>query len=105
MEKIFKLARPISINNEEVPELKYDFDALTAADLRAAGTAYKKEGGIIQVAELDPDYHLFIFARAVEKASSEQNIDMTDITMRLSARDTTRAEALVRDFFFINSEV
>jgi hypothetical protein len=56
---------------------------------------------MISVQELDSDYHLYIFAEAVAK--SDSSIDITDI-LRLNCKDSTRAESLVRDFFFINSE-
>ena len=56
---------------------------------------------MISVQELDPDYHLFIFAKAIEKANP--GVDLSDV-LRISAKDSARAEKLVRDFFFLPSE-
>lgn len=100
MEKLV-LLRPIKINDEEIKEIPYDFDNFTAKDKINAGKKYKKDGGMISVQELDSDYHLYIFAEAAAKA--DPSIDMTDI-LRLNAKDAAKAESLVRDFFFINSE-
>lgn len=95
------LSKPIKINGEEVKELPYNLEDFTAKDKIAAGKEYKKSGGVISVQELDADYHIFLFAKAVEKA--DRNIDINDI-LRMNARDSTKAERIVRDFFFIDSE-
>ncbi len=96
------LKKPITINGSEIKELKYDFDSLTARDKMNAGKAYKKEGNVISVQELDSDYHLFIFAEAVAKANPE--IDQLEVINLLGAKDSAEAEKRVRDFFFIDSE-
>ncbi len=96
-----KLFKPIKPHGVEVNELKYDFDNLTAQDKLNAGKKYKKAGGVVSVQELDCDYHLYIFAEAVRKA--DPSIDETDILL-LSAKDSAKAESLVRDFFYLNSE-
>jgi hypothetical protein len=98
----FALRKPIMVNGAEVKEIKYDFDNLTAQDKMNAGKAYKKAGNVISVQELDSDYHLFIFAEAVAKVN--QDIDQKEIVLLLSAKDSARAEKLVRDFFFLDSE-
>ena len=97
----FTLTKPILINGEEKKELKYDFDEFTAQDKLNAGKDYKKAGNVISVQELDADYHLFIFAKAIEKANP--GVDLSDV-LRISAKDSARAEKLVRDFFFLSSE-
>ncbi|MGF7431095.1 hypothetical protein PQV03_10060 [Thermoanaerobacterium thermosaccharolyticum] len=96
-----KLSKPIMINGEEVKEIKYDLDSLTAQDLQNASRKYQKNGGVIQVQELDSVYHLYLFAEAVAKVNPE--IDLTDI-LRLSAKDAIKAESLVRNFFFLDLE-
>ncbi|MNH37222.1 hypothetical protein D3C79_980980 [compost metagenome] len=53
------------------------------------------------VQELDSDYHLYLFAAAVKKENP--SIEAEDV-LRMSAKDSVKAEALVRDFFFIISE-
>jgi hypothetical protein len=98
---VFKLSKPILINGEEVHELKYNFEDMTAVDKFNATKEYKKAGNVVQVQELDPDYHLYLFAAAVKKENP--SIETEDV-LRMSARDATKAEALVRDFFFLNSE-
>jgi hypothetical protein len=94
------LSKPIDINGEKTNELKYNFDDMTARDKQKAGLAFKKAGGGVSVQELDSDYHLYLFASAVAKEN--QSIDINDI-LRISAKDAAKAEALVRDFFFLGS--
>lgn len=96
----FKLSKPIDINGEKVTELPYNFEDMTARDKADATKAYKKAGNVVQVQELDPDYHLYLFAAAVKKA--KPSIEIEDV-LRMSAKDASRAEALVRDFFFLGS--
>lgn len=97
----FKLSKPIDINGEKFTELPYNFEDMTARDKAEATKAYKKAGNVVQVQELDPDYHLYLFAAAVRKENPSIEID--DV-LRMSARDASKAEALVRDFFFLSSE-
>jgi len=97
----FKLKKPISINNEEVKELPYDFDALTAKDKLEAGKKFKTAGFTGSLQELDPDYHLFIFIQAVMKADS--SISEHDV-MRISMQDAVAVSSLVRNYFFLDSE-
>jgi hypothetical protein len=89
------------INGKEYRELNYDLDDMTAQDKLNAGKNYKKAGNVISVEELDSDYHLYIFAEAAAKAN--EDVDISDV-LRMSAKDATRAEKLVRDFFFLDSE-
>jgi hypothetical protein len=100
MQQVFKLSKPIDINGEQVSELPYNFEDLTARDKAEATKAYKKAGNVVQVQELDPDYHLYLFAAAVKKENP--SIEIEDV-LRMSAKDAAKAEALVRDFFFITS--
>lgn len=98
---VLKLTKPIMINGQETKEIKYNFDELTAQDLLNVGRKYKAAGNVVGVQELDPDYHLYIFAESAIKADSE--LDITDI-FRMGAKDATKAQGLVRGFFFIDSE-
>lgn len=95
------LSKPIDINGEKVRELTYDFEELTVFDKHQATKEFKKAGNFMGVEELDSDYHFYIFAAAVKKINDD--IDTNDL-MRMSAKDATKAEALVRDFFFLSSE-
>lgn len=101
MTEVFKLSKPIMINGETVSELQYNFEDMTAQDKANATKEYKKAGNVVQVQELDPDYHLYLFAAAVKKANP--SIETEDV-LRMSAKDASKAEALVRNFFFLDSE-
>lgn len=95
------LTKPVDINGEKVSELPYNFDDMTARDKAEATKAFKKSGNMIMVQEFDSDYHLYIFATAVKKA--EPSFEIEDV-LRISFKDAVAAEALVRGFFFLNSE-
>jgi hypothetical protein len=97
---VLKLSKPIDINGAKVSELSYDFENMTARDKAEATKAFKKAGNMVMVQELDSDYHLYLFAAAVRKENP--SIEVEDI-LRLSAKDAVKAEAAVRDFFFIDS--
>lgn len=99
--EVLKLSKPIMINGEEVSELPYDFESMTAKDKIDVGKEMKAAGIPISVAELDPDYHFYLFAKAVNKANSA--ITTVDV-MRMSAQDADRAAALARNFFYLGSE-
>ncbi|WP_040948475.1 phage tail assembly protein [Gorillibacterium massiliense] len=94
------LNKPILINGEEVRELNCNLEDMTARDKAEATKAFKKAGNMIMVQELDADYHLYLFAAAVHKENS--SIEVDDV-LRMSAKDSVKAEALVRDFFFLSS--
>lgn len=94
------LTKPIMINGEEVKELPYDFDSMTAQDKINVGTRIKKAGVPITVEELDTDYQFYLFAGAVAKA--DPSIDIEDV-LRISARDSQKGAALARNFFYLNS--
>jgi hypothetical protein len=98
---VLKLIKPIMINGEEVKELKYDFDNMTARDKLDVGKRMKMDGNSPSVEEIDNDYHFYLFAGAVSKADS--SIDTSDL-MRLSARDAQKGSGLARSFFYVNSE-
>jgi hypothetical protein len=99
--EILKLSKPIMVNGNELKELAYDFENMTAQDKLNAGKNYKKAGNVISVQELDSDYHMYIFAEAAAK--SNEGLDINDV-LRMSAKDSAKAEGLVRDFFFLSSE-
>ncbi|AYO30255.1 phage tail assembly protein [Biomaibacter acetigenes] len=94
-----KLSKPIMINGEEVTELPYDFENLTAKDKLNASKKMKAAGIPLSIPETDPDYHLYLFAEAVCKVNSA--IDITDI-MRMSAKDADKAASLARSFFYLD---
>jgi TATA-box binding protein (TBP) (component of TFIID and TFIIIB) len=98
---VFKLSKAIHINGESVKELTYNLEDMTAKDKADATRAFKKAGNMVMVQELDSDYHLYLFAAAVKKENT--SIEPEDV-LRMSAKDAVKAEALVRDFFFLDSE-
>jgi hypothetical protein len=99
--QVLKLTKPLMIDGQEVKELKYDFDNMTARDKINVGKRIKQDGVPVSVEELDTDYHMYLFAGAVVKANSD--MDISDV-MRLSARDIQKGAALARNFFYLNSE-
>jgi hypothetical protein len=99
MDKL-KLSKPIMIDDKEVTELPYDFENMTAKDKIEASKEMKIAGIPMSVAELDTDYHLYLFARAANKA--DPSVTTADI-MRLSAKDADRAAVLARNFFYLGS--
>lgn len=96
-----KLTRPIMVDGDEVHELVYDLDALTAMDKIQVGKAARAMGLSVSVPEIDSEYHLCIFAKACQKAN--KSIEMADI-FRISAKDSIKASNLVRSFFYFDSE-
>lgn len=94
------LSKPIMINGEEVKELPYDFEAMTARDKIKAGQKMKIAGIVSNMEEMDTDYHFFLFAEAVCKA--DPGIAETDVMM-ISAKDAHKAAALARNFFYLDS--
>lgn len=101
MPKVLKLSKAIKINGNEVKELPYDFENMTAKDKINASRKMKEVGLPVTIEETDPDYHFYLFAEAVVKADS--NITTEDV-MRISAKDAQRAAAMARDFFYLGLE-
>ena len=98
--KTLALKNPIFIDGIEVEELPYNFDAMTAKDrMNVVVDMHQSGTTIIQVEDLDPNYHLFLFAKAVECASG-QKIATADV-LRCSALDASRAGRTARDFFYL----
>lgn len=100
-QKKLKLTKPIMINGEEVNELTYDFENMTARDKLNIGKRIKQDGIPVSVEELDTDYHFYVFAGAVTKANPD--IDISEL-MVLNARDAQRGASLARNFFYLDSE-
>ncbi|TCZ73056.1 hypothetical protein E0485_21805 [Paenibacillus albiflavus] len=96
-----KLSKPIDINGEKVDKLTYNFEDMTARDKVEATKEFKKSANVVMMQEFDSDYHLYLFAAAVKKENT--SIDTEDV-LRMNAKDSIKAEALVRDFFFLTSE-
>ena len=101
MSKILKLTKAIKINGNDVKELHYDFENLTAKDKINAGRRMKEVGLPVTIEETDPDYHFYLFAEAAGKA--DPSITTEDV-LRISAKDSQKGAALARDFFYLDSE-
>lgn len=102
MSEILKLSKPIDINGKKVNEIPYDIEGMTVKDKINAGKSMKTAGVPMSTAEeLDPDYHMYLFAAAVTRADSE--IDITDV-MRINAKDAQKGCREVRNFFYLDSE-
>lgn len=101
MAEIFKLSQKIYIDGAECGELPYDFEAMTARDRLRVGMEMAADGfATTTVEEYDTVYHMYLFAKAVEVASSGKII-AADV-LRISAKDSQRAGALARDFFYLS---
>lgn len=99
--EVLTLRKPIMINGEEVKELTYDFESMTARDKLNVGKRIKADGIPVSVEEIDTDYHMYLFAGAVVKANPD--MDISDV-LRLSAKDIQKGAALARNFFYMDSE-
>ena len=98
--KTLALENPIFIDGIEVEELPYNFDAMTAKDRLSVPMEMNQAGiSMSQAEEIDTNYHLFLFAKAVECASG-QKIATADV-LRCSALDASRAGRTARDFFYL----
>jgi len=96
-----KLSKPIKIDGNDVNELVYNFDDMTARDKLNASKNMKNDANMVTVEETDPDYHFYLFAEAAKKANPA--IDISDV-LRISAKDAQRAASLARSFFYLDSE-
>lgn len=97
MPKILKLTKPILLDGQEVRELPYDFDALTAADIHETSRYLKANGVAVPLSPaVDVDFQLGLFARAVAAAGTE--FYFAD-ALRLPALDAMTAATLTQIFF------
>lgn len=97
MEKVLTLKTPLMVDGEELKELPYDFEAMTAGSLlRIAGDMAATGHSRTTVQEYDSDYHFFLFAQAVELATKGK-VSTPDV-LRLSAIDAIKGGALARSF-------
>ena len=94
--EILKLKKAAMIDGEKKTEIAYDLESLTGNELDAAIQECKRRGIQVGVIELDPSYHMALFAQA-------SGLAYEDIK-RLGARDCKNAIALVRAFFLTDSE-
>ena len=98
--KVLELTTPIMVNGEELKEIPYCFDEMTAMDKLKVQREMVSFGlSPVTAEEFDAGYQLFLFARAAEIAS-DNKITAADI-LRMSAKDAQKAGALARDFFFL----
>lgn len=99
-ENVFELSRPLMVDGEELQELPYDFDKMTARD-KLMVTVEMAAAGLPQstVEDVDPAYQLILFAKAVEVASGGK-IAVSDV-LRISAKDAQRGSSLARSFFYL----
>ncbi|RPF41914.1 tail assembly chaperone E/41/14-like protein [Hydrogenoanaerobacterium saccharovorans] len=94
-ENILALKKPLKVNGEELKELPFDFEELTAKDLHKISKDLKNRGIPVTVLALDYEYQLSTFAEAVKKVN--RDVTMNDI-LRLSAHDAMKATGLARSF-------
>lgn len=91
-----KLKKPVKIDGAEVTEIKYDLEHLTGNDLEVALQDMKKNGIQVGAIEIDPSYHMALFAHAAGIAYED--------VKRMGAKDCKNAIAVVRSFFISDLE-
>lgn len=100
MKKTLKLHNPIMINNEEVTELSYDTNEITAAmfseaDARKKMAAGNKNVALVPSAEFDYSFHLYLFIAAV--VAVNPGYDFADVE-RIHGLDVVEAMGIGRGF-------
>ena len=97
---VLKLSRPLMVDGEELQELPYNFEKMTARD-KLMVTVEMAAAGLPQttVEDVDPAYQLILFAKAVEVASGGK-IAVPDV-LRISAKDAQQGGTLARSFFYL----
>ena len=97
MEKKLKLSRPIQLEGQELRELPYDFEKLTAADIHEVSRYLKARGIAVPLSPaVDVDFQLGLFAQAVKACGLD--FYFAD-ALRLSAMDGMTAATLTQIFF------
>lgn len=91
-----KLKKPVKIDGEEKSEIKFDLDSLNGQQLEAAVRDVGRAGIQVGAIELDPCYHMAVFAQAA-------GISYEDVK-RMGAKDCRAAIAKVRSFFVSDLE-
>lgn len=91
-----KLRKPVMIDGEKKTEITYDLDALTGQQLETAVRDVGRAGVQVGAIELDPCYHMAVFAQAAGIAYED--------VKRMGARDCREAIAKVRSFFVSDME-
>lgn len=91
-----KLRKPVMIDGEKKTELAYDLDTLTGQQLETAVRDVGRSGIQVGAIELDPCYHMAVFAQAAGIAYED--------VKRMGARDCREAIAKVRSFFVSDME-
>lgn len=91
-----KLKKPVMIDGEEKKEIVFDLDNLTGQQLEAADRDVGRAGIQVGAIELNPCYHMAVFAQAA-------GISYEDVK-RMGARDCREAIAKVRSFFVSDLE-
>ncbi len=94
--EILKLKKAAMIDGEPRTEISYDLESLTGNDMDTALQECKRRGIQVGAIEIDPSYHMALFAQA-------SGLAYEDIK-RLGARDCKNVIALVRAFFLNDSE-
>lgn len=100
MKKTLVLRHPIMIDNQEVSELTYDTEEITAALFSEAETRKKMAAGtknvaIVPAAEFDFSLHLYLFFAAVVAVNPQYAF--ADVE-RIHGRDVVEAMKIGRDF-------
>jgi len=102
MAEILELKNPIYINGEEIKQLSYDLEAITAKQFsKAEGNNLKSSGATGSAAEIDYGFHMYLGFEAI--IALNPHIDITDLE-RITGRDLRKVMNIGRDFFISTSE-
>lgn len=93
---VLKLTKPVMIDGEEKTEISYDLEGLTGAAIEQAAKALSRHKIVVTTVELDPNYHLALFAIAAGIAYED--------AQRMGAKDANQAVVAVRGFFLNDTE-
>lgn len=96
MEIAYTLKNPIKVNNEEVKEIKFDFEQLTVEDFcRASAKKVKSMDGTLTLQECDSALHLYITFYAILRCNP--TFDIMDLE-RIKGVDLMRLSQIGRNF-------
>ena len=88
---VLKLNKPITINDKEVKELKYDLNRVTGKTIRLNIQKLQRLEMAVPTLEYSPILHAALFATAAQ-------IDVEDVE-RLNMKDYMSAVNIISDFF------
>lgn len=93
---ILKLSKPFLFDGKELKEIEYDLESVSPRMFKIILNRLGKQGIVVAVPELDPNFQEELFSRA-------SGIPVTELD-KLTLRDFNAACAAVRGFFMSDSD-